>query len=185
MLAEGRVVGIARVREGVTVVETPARVDADLLGPGRGGDVQLGAERDLEAGRDDSRVRSRVVQHGPIAASRQEERPALAVGREVARERTAQLRVGLEGGRRVAVGRHEEVEGVAGDNERARPLGHFEQVGELDRGAAGRLGPCWAQEEVAHHDHPPADGDPHAGDGGVIGHETLILAVGRAPGPVA
>ena len=57
VLAERRVVGIGRVDEGVALVEAPARVDADLLGPGRGRDVQLGAERDLEAGRDDSRVR--------------------------------------------------------------------------------------------------------------------------------
>ena len=131
MLAERRVTPIGRVDEGVALVESPAGFYADLLGRASSCHLQLRAERDLETGGDDSGVRGRVIQDGTIATARQEDGPAAAIGREIAGERLAQLLVRPEGGGRVAVGRHEQVEGVARDDKCARAFDLFEGVGEL------------------------------------------------------
>ncbi len=96
MVAERRVTRVGRVDEGVALVESPAGFDADLFGPRRGRHLQLHGESNFEAGCDDSCNRGRVVEDRPIAVARKQDRPAAAVGRQVAGECLTQLPVRSE-----------------------------------------------------------------------------------------
>ncbi len=93
MVAERRVTRVGRVDKGVALVESPAGFDADLLRPSRGRHLQLRGESNFEAGCDDSSSRGRVVEDRPIAVARKQDRPAPAVGRQVAGECPTQLPV--------------------------------------------------------------------------------------------
>ena len=128
MVAERRVASIGRVDEGVALVESPPGLDADQFGPARRRHLQLHGEGNLEAGGDDGSIRRRVVKDRPIAVARQEDGPTTAVRRQVAGERLAQLPVRSECRRRVTVGRHQQVERVAGDDDCARAFGTLERA---------------------------------------------------------
>ena len=180
MVAERRVASIGRVGEGVALVESPAGLDADLLGPGGRRHLQLCGERDLKTGGDDSGIRHRVVEDRPVAGARQEYGPATAVRSQIGGERLAQLLVRPESRSRVTLVGGEKVERVAGDDKGAWALGQLERAGELHRCVPGYLRPLRAQEEVAHDDHAPAGGDSQAGDAGVLGHRPSIVAVSQA-----
>ena len=83
---------------------------------------------------------------------------------------------------RVAVGRHQQVEGVTGYDNGARALGALESVRELNRRGCGCLGSLRVEKKVAHDDHSPAEGDRQTGDRHELGHVPFIVAVSHAIG---
>jgi hypothetical protein len=182
MVAERRVASIGRVDEGVALVESPPGFDADQFGPDRRRHLQLHGEGNLEAGGADGSIRRGVVKDRPIAVARQEDGPTTAVRRQVTGERLAKLPVRSECRRRVTTGRHQQVERVAGDDDCARAFGALERARELHRRGSGGLRSLSAQEEVAHDDHSPADGNRQTGDVDVLGHVRSIVAVGQVTG---
>ena len=142
VLAERRVALVGRVDEGVALVETPPGLDADLFWPGGSRDLQLGRERDLETGVDDGGIRLRVVKDRPVPVAGQEDGAAVAVRRQVGLQRPAQLLVCSECGCGVGIGRYQQVEGVAGDDDGAGALGPFESWAsstDVDPDASVRL----------------------------------------------
>src|ERR1019366_4766266 len=70
---------IGRVDEGVAFIKAPPGVDANSLGPARGGYVELHLEGYLESRGDHGRIRIRVVQKCPVAHARQEDGAAPVV----------------------------------------------------------------------------------------------------------
>ena len=183
MVAERRVASIGRVDEGVALVESPPGLDADLFRPCRRRHLQLHGEGNLEAGRDDSSIRRRVVKDRPDrgcqAGGWPDDCGPPPGSRRGLGAAPGALRVRPPGHRRAApAGRTRCRRRRSAPGPSARSSARASST-DADPEASVRFA---LEEEVAHDDHSPADGNRQTGDVDVLGHVRSIVAVGRAAG---
>ena len=155
--------GVSRVGQGVAGIEAVAGLDPDASRPRTGVEDDLGGEGELGP---------ELGGHGPgndvvpgqsgISASGEADQAATLAGAEVA-EGGREPRMGVECG--AGVGRadrgvgDEQVEQVAGDDQRAGTAPRLDGAGQVGRGR-GRGGRGHGpQQQVAHHEHPATEPD--------------------------